>query len=222
MKICFLLIYILFSPLFIYSQKVEIIKDTVCLSGECFELQELKITKPIIYSKIQTTFDLFDNNEIFADYKERLNYKKKVFKDCKSLDELRGYGFEHYEIYFNSNNLLYISITVTSYRYPNENSCYLLFDLKKDEEVGIKLLKNKKKLIKVCLKKIKEKGYSEFLVDYNTLSQYRIDIDENGEISDIIFFSDNLENHNDPNYIDLYFSEVKPFIKSKYLKYLHQ
>lgn len=223
-KICFLLIYILFCPLIIYSQKVEIIKDTVCQSGECFVLQELKITKSKIYNKIQTTHNLFDNNEIFTDWKDRLNYKKKVFKDCKSFDELREiqYGFEDYEIYFNSNNLLYISTTVTAYGYPNEYTYYLLLDLKKDEEVGIKLLKNKKKLFKVCLKKIKEKGYTEFRFDYNNLFQYRIDIDKNGEISNIYFLFDNPENDKDPNYIDFSFIEIKPFIKSKYLKYFKQ
>lgn len=225
-KICFLLSYILFSPILIYSQKVEIIKDTVWLSNECFELQELEITKPVIYNKIQTTYNLFGNNKIFTDYKERLNYKKKVVKDCKSLNELLElqYGFENYEIHFNKNNLLNISISLQVYGSPYEDIKFFTFDIKKDKEIGDKLFKNKRRLFNMYLKKLREIEDSKIQVKYIFLSQYQIVTDEKGNISNLEFVFVNP----DPAYhgariyiIDFSLSEIKPFLKSKYLKYIN-
>lgn len=223
-KICFFLIYILFCPLFIYSQKVEIIKDTVCLFKECFELQELKINKPKIYKKIQSTYNLFDGVDTFTNYKERLKYKKKGIKDCKSLDELREiqYGFEDYEIYFDKNNILNISISIQAYGSPYENTKYLTFDIKKDKELGIKLFKNKKKLFKMCLEKITELENTEFINKYNSLSQYQIITDNKGNISNLEFVFINPENRTEADGVIFSFGEIKPFLKPKYLKSLNQ
>lgn len=42
----FLVICILFSSLSLYSQSVKIIKDSVCIDGKYYELQELTIHSP--------------------------------------------------------------------------------------------------------------------------------------------------------------------------------
>lgn len=224
-KICFfLLLYISFCPLFIYSQKVEIIKDTVCFSSECFEIQELEIHKPLIYNKIQKTYNLFDNNEVFTDYKMRLNHKKKNIKDCKSIDDLREiqYGFEDYEIYFNKNNLLNISIALQVYGSSYEDIKFYTFDIKKDKELGIKLFKNKKELFNKCLKKLTEINSTEIPVKYNSLSEYKIITEKKRDISNLVFVFVNPANRSESYEIVFSFSEIKPFLNSKYLKYFKQ
>lgn len=224
MKICFFLVNILFSPLIIYSQKVEIVKASVCLDNECFELQELKITKPLIYNKIQTTYNLFETNEIFTDWKDRLNHKKKVFKDCKSFDDLREiqYGFEKYQIYFNKNNLLNISIELQVSGSPYETIKFLTFDLRKDKDLGIKLFKNKKKLFNKYLKNITDDEGLNLEAEYNYLSQYEIITTQKGDQLSFMFLYVKPDNWKENYHVVLTTNEIKPFLKSKYLKYFKE
>lgn len=74
----FLVICILFSSLSLYSQSVKIIKDSVCIDGKYYELQELTITKQRCFFTIQRAFDIFDGAR-FQDYEYRLYYKKRRF-----------------------------------------------------------------------------------------------------------------------------------------------
>ncbi len=70
----------LFS-IFSYAQNGSILKDSVCISHDCFELQELKInTKNTkIYTKIQKSFDIF-NGLLFEIPEKRLQAKKDTLK----------------------------------------------------------------------------------------------------------------------------------------------
>ena len=80
-KNLFNIVLILLFSLSSYAQNVSVLKDSVCVSKECFELQELKIgTKNIgIYKRIQKSYDLF-NGTFFDSPEIRLNAKKRYFK----------------------------------------------------------------------------------------------------------------------------------------------
>lgn len=224
MKIYFFLIHIVFYPLISYSQKVEIVKDSVCLLNECLTIQELNIIKPQIYNIIQTTFNLFDGTQIFTDYNERLKFKKKILQDCNSFNDLRmiTYGFEDYEIYFNKNNLLNVSITLQAYGSPYETTEYLMFDLKEDKEIGIRLFKYKRQLFNWCLKKTTNLENTKFLQLNNYLSQYQLITNKEGDISNLEFIFRNPEDRTEVAVATFTYDEIKPFLKAKYLKYLNK
>ena len=76
-----LVVYILFCSLSLYSQSVKIIKDSVCIDGKYFELQELACGTPRVFHTIQEVFPIFGDTLFFGTYKERLNYKKKMILD---------------------------------------------------------------------------------------------------------------------------------------------
>lgn len=211
-------IYILLFPFFVYSQKIEVLKDTVCLSTQCFELQELKINKPLVYSQIQGVYHLFDN-KIFTHYEDRLSYKKKLFKEYKSEETLREsqYGFENYEIFFNKNDLLNLSISLQVYGSPYEDTRYFTFDLKKDKNIGCLLFKNKKNLIKTCLGKLEKIYHIKFSIKFDDLSNYKINEDENRNIYNLTFVFTNPENRDESYEVIFLYNEIKPYIKQKYL-----
>ncbi|MDN3606398.1 hypothetical protein [Kaistella yonginensis] len=219
--LCFLKICFLSFPLFVYSQKIEIIKDTVCLSGQCFEFQELKINKPLIYKEIQSAYHLFDN-KTFTKYEDRLSYKKRLFKEYKSEKTLQEsqYGFENYEIYFNKNNLLNMSISLQVYGSPYEDTKYFTFDLKEDKNISNLLFKNKKNLIKACLKKLEKIYQIKISLNFDNLSNYKINENESGDIYNLIFVFTNPKNRGESYEVNFSYDEIKPYIKQKYLTLL--
>ncbi len=204
-----------------YAQEVSILKDSVCTSKECFELQELKIgTKNIgIYKKIQKSYDLF-NGTFFDSAERRLNAKKDTLKNLISTNSLRDnqYGFENYKIYLNKNGLLNVSVYIQSYGSPWEDIVYYFFDEMNDTEVGENLFINKKMLLQVCRKKLKSDKSISFPI--NNLNQYKINTNTSGNITGInfIFYDEkNRTNSGYPEYsISFTWKEIKRFIASQY------
>lgn len=204
-----------------YAQEVSILKDSVCISKECFELQELKIgTKNIgIYKKIQKSYDLF-NGTFFDSPEKRLNAKKDTLKNLISTNSLRDnqYGFENYKIYLNKNGLLNVSVHIQSYGSPWEDTVYYFFDEMNDTEVGEKLFINKKMLLQVCRKKLKSDKSISFPI--NNLNQYKINANTSGNITGInfIFYDEkNRTNSGYPEYsISFTWKEIKRFIAPQY------
>ncbi|MBO9693612.1 hypothetical protein [Chryseobacterium sp.] len=204
-----------------YAQEVSILKDSVCISKECFELQELKIgTKNIgIYKKIQKSYDLF-NGTFFDSPEKRLNAKKDTLKNLISTNSLRDnqYGFENYKIYLNKNGLLNVSVHIQSYGSPWEDTVYYFFDEMNDTEVGENLFINKKMLLQVCRKKLKSDKSISFPI--NNLNQYKINANTSGNITGInfIFYDEkNRTNSGYPEYsISFTWKEIKRFIAPQY------
>lgn len=226
-------IFFLLFPSLVYSQKIEIVKDTVCFWEDCFDLQELTIiNKPLIYKKIQKTYDIFSgqNDTIYTDYRARLKYKKKLIKEYEPKEDMwqEQYGFEEYEIYFNKNNLLNISISLQIFGSPYEAIQYFTFDVEKDEYIGNSLFKNKQKLTRICLKKLREAYSSTFSteVDFSAepkyLSDYQINIDKKGNMSNLEFVFNGSGHYRNKAryYITFSYNEIKPYIKRQYLKRL--
>jgi len=208
-----------------YAQNVSVLKDSVCISKECFELQELKIgTKNTgIYKKIQKSYDLF-NGTFFDSPEKRLNAKKDTLKNLISTNSLRDnqYGFENYKIYLNKNGLLNVSVHIQSYGSPWEATVYYFFDEMNDKEIGDNLFINKKMLLQVCRKKLKTDKSISFPI--KNLHQYKINTNTSGSITgiDFIFYDEKKRtNSGYPEYsVSFTQKEIEKFIAPHYKKRL--
>lgn len=208
-----------------YAQNVSVLKDSVCVSKECFELQELKIeTKNTgIYKRIQKSYDLF-NGTFFDSPERRLNAKKDTLKNLISTNSLRDnqFGFEKYKIYLNKNGLLNISVHIQSYGSPWEDTVYYFFDELSDTEIGENLFVNKKILLQICRKKLKSDKSISFPM--NNLNQYKISTNDAGNITGInfIFYDEkNRTNSGYPEYsVSFTWKEIEKFIAPQYRKRL--
>ncbi len=220
-KYLFNILFIFLLSLSSYAQNVSVLKDSVCISQKCFELQELKIeTKNTgIYTKIQKSYDLF-NGTFFDSPEKRLNAKKDTLKNLISTNSLRDYqfGFEKYKIFLNKGGLLNISVHIRSYGSPWEDTVYYFFDEMNDTEVGEKLFVNKKILLQICRKKIKENNHIFFLI--KDLNQYKIDANAVGEMTGINFIFHDEKNKTNSGYPEYsaYFTwkEIEKFIAPHY------
>ncbi|RXM40774.1 hypothetical protein BOQ62_04185 [Chryseobacterium sp. CH21] len=224
-KYLFNILFIFLFSLSSYAQDVFVLKDSVCISKECFELQELKIeTKNTgIYKKIQKSYDLF-NGTFFDSPDKRLNAKKDTLKNLISTNSLRDnqYGFENYKIYLNKNGLLNVSLHIQSYGSPWEDTVYYFFDEMNDTEVGENLFVNKKMLLQVCRKKLKKDKTISFPI--KNLSQYKINTNIAGNITGIDFIFYDEKNRNNSGYPEYSVSftskEIEKFIAPQYKKRL--
>ncbi|MBE4949720.1 hypothetical protein [Chryseobacterium culicis] len=224
-KYLFNISFIFLFSLSSYAQNVSVLKDSVCISKKCFELQELKIgTKSTaIYKRIQKSYDLF--NGIFFDSPEkRLNAKKDTLKNLISTNSLRDnqYGFEKYKIFLNKNGLLNISVHIQSYGSPWEATVYYLFDEMNDTEVGDNLFINKKMLLQLCRKKLKTDKSISFPI--KNLSQYKINTNSEGKITGIDFIFNDEKNRTNSGYpeysVSFRWKDVEKFIALQYKKRL--
>ncbi|RLJ31676.1 hypothetical protein CLU97_1112 [Chryseobacterium sp. 7] len=224
-KYQFNIIFIFLFGLSSYAQNVSVLKDSVCVSKECFELQELKTgTKNTgIYKRIQKSYDLF-NGTFFDSPEKRLNAKKDTLKNLISTNSLRDnqFGFEKYKIYLNKNGLLNVSVHIQSYGSPWEDTVYYFFNELSDTEIGENLFVNKKVLLQICRKKLKSDKSMSFPM--NNLNQYKISTNIAGNITGInfIFYDEkNRTNSGYPEYsVSFTWKEIEKFIAPQYRKRL--
>lgn len=228
----FLVICILFSSLSLYSQSVKIIKDSVCIDGKYYELQELTITKQRCFFTIQRAFDIFDGAR-FQDYEYRLYYKKKTVLECGSMSRLEcgsfeclqkiGYAFEEYMINYEKNGILNLEIWVTGVGCPRSSVQFFTFDLNEDKNLGEDVFIYKDLLLKKYIRKLKaeftEEGdeYDEDDGKIIDLSQYKIETDTAGNIQKFVFYYDYLRMY---LFAEFSFEEIKPFLKPEFLRRL--
>ena len=230
----FLVVYILCSSLSLFSQPVKIIKDSVCIDGKYYELQELTITKQRCFFTIQRAFDIFDGAR-FQDYEHRLYYKKKAVLECGSMSRLEcgsfeclqkiGYAFEEYMINYEKNGILNLEIWVTGVGCPRSSVQFFTFDLNEDKNLGEDVFIYKDLLLKKYIRKLKaeftEEGdeYDEDDGKIIDLSQYKIETDTAGNIQKFVFYY---------YYFSMYlfaefsFEEIKPFLKPEFLRSLNE
>ena len=228
----FLVICILFSSLSLYSQSVKIIKDSVCIDGKYYELQELTITKQRCFFTIQRAFDIFDGAR-FQDYEHRLYYKKKAVLECGSMSRLEcgsfeclqkiGYAFEEYMINYEKNGILNQEIWVTGVGCPRSSVQFFTFDLNEDKNLGEDVFIYKDLLLKKYIRKLKaeftEEGdeYDEDDGKIINLSQYKIETDTAGNIQKFVFYYDYLRMY---LFAEFSLEEIKPFLKPEFLRRL--
>lgn len=218
------LLFICLSVFAFGQKQLIILKDSICYNHNYYQLQELKLpAKDIkIYKKIQNSYDIF-GGLFFENPEKRLNAKKTTLKKLLSEDILKDtqYGFEKYNIFFNRNKILNISIEIQSYGSPWEDTQYFCFDIDNDVEIGNALYINQSKLLQLCNKKLKEESKSFVMKD---LSKYRIDTNGEGKIMGIsfIFFDfSNRTNSGYPQYqISFSWNEIEKYISPKYKKLL--
>ena len=231
-----LVVYILCSSLSLYSQQVEIIKDSVCIDGVWRELQELTFTHPQIYCAIQEDYNDFDT--IFTDYKERLNYKKKLILDCngswKCLRE-KDYVLEYYEINYQKNGILNATLCVENFVNTFIGIYLFTFDLIEDKNLREDVFINKDKLLEIYREKIEEdykdvkKDNDAYADDDNFfsddediapthLSQYKIETDSLGKVVFFRFYYPFRWNMR--LLAEFSFEEIKPFLKPEFLRRL--
>ena len=226
------MICILFSSLSLYSQSVKIIKDSVCIDGKYYELQELTITKQRCFFTIQRAFDIFDGAR-FQDYEYRLYYKKKTVLECGSMSRLEcgsfeclqkiGYAFEEYMINYEKNGILNLEIWVTGVGCPRSSVQFFTFDLNEDKNLGEDVFIYKDLLLKKYIRKLKaeftEEGdeYDEDDGKIIDLSQYKIETDTAGNIQKFVFYYDYLRMY---LFAEFSFEEIKPFLKPEFLRRL--
>lgn len=228
----FLVICILCSSLSLYSQSVKIIKDSVCIDGKYYELQELTITKQRCFFTIQRAFDIFDGAR-FQDYEHRLYYKKKAVLECGSMSRLEcgsleclqkiGYAFEEYMINYEKNGILNLEIWVTGVGCPRSSVQFFTFDLNEDKNLGEDVFIYKDLLLKKYIRKLKaeftEEGdeYDEDDGKIIDLSQYKIETDTAGNIQKFVFYYAYFRMY---LFAEFSFEEIKPFLKPEFLRRL--
>ncbi|WP_265429371.1 hypothetical protein [Chryseobacterium sp. YIM B08800] len=129
------------------------------------------------------------------------------------------YGFEKYKILFDKKGLLNLSMKIQSYGSPWENTKYYLFDINDDTEIGENLFINKKMLLNLCNKKIKNQVGKCF--NMKSLSQYKINTNNMGKGVDISFIFYDKSGY--PQYLALFkWKEIENFISKKYKNLLLQ
>ena len=208
------------------SQNIIILKDSVLVDSKYFILEDLKINiqdeiiQNNIYKITQNSFNLFDLPFPILP-EERVKMKKDTITKYVLEDQLKesNAGFEHFEIYFNRDNFLNMSISIQSYGSAWESIQYYCFDLTNGSNLGEKLFINQKKLLKKIKKNLKQQDLNIAKVDLNN---YKIISDENNFFTgiDFIFFdTENYKNGGYEEYITHFnLNEIKKFISPSYCK----
>ena len=208
---------------------IEIIKDSVCVGGDCWELQELTITQPHVYRTIQEV-QYFIKDIFFSDYKDRLSFKKKSLLLCEGLEDsieclmYYAYPFERYDINYEKNGILNFEMGASFVYSLSWDLFSFTFDLKEDKNLGEDIFVNKDKLLRIYRKKLKvvfremEEEFDDNDVERIDLSQYDIVTDTAGNILSFVFIYHFFKSI----YWDVSFSfeEIKPFLKPEFLRRL--
>ena len=159
--------------------QITILKDSVQIGEQYYLLEEPELTSQ--YDQVAMSFyQKLRNKAIVSSYfsaapKQRLKAKKDTLKALVADGGLReaGYGFEHYELFYNQSGLLNLSVSIQSYGSPFESRQAYCFDLITGEMVGKALFVNHKVLLKMLGDKLKtqKKGLA---LNLETLDQYEI------------------------------------------------
>jgi hypothetical protein len=218
-----MLIFFIFSA---KSQNLKILKDSIFIDSSYLIIEELKINinnekvTNKIYAITQSTYEILDK-PFLGKPEERIKKKKdsiniRILEN--SLRELNT-GFENYEIYFDRNNIINISIALQSYGSPWEAIQYYCFDLKNGERVGVDLFVKKQILLEKIRKKLNQKNINLSL-KLNDLLNFKIITDKERNISGInfsIFDTKNLRNSGyEEHIINFKKNEIIKHISSKY------
>lgn len=224
-----ILLFVLFS-VSATSQNLKILKDSVFVDSSFFVIEELKINlnnekvKNKIYTVTQKTYEIFDKPFV-GNPTIRIKMKKDTISDRILKNTLResNSGFEHYEIYYDQNDIINISIAIQSYGSPWEAIQYYCFDLINGETIGINLFVNQHMLLKKIKNKIKEQDVN-LSIKLNDLLNFKINTDRNKNSSGIDFSIFDTENYRNSGYeefiVHFEWNEIEKFISPVFKKRL--
>mgnify|MGYP003425502607 CR=1 FL=1 len=151
----FKIVLFIFFSITAYSQNLKILKDSIFIDSNFMRIEELKINsnnekvKNKIYSITQSAYEIFEK-PLLCLPEQRIKAKKDTLSNRVLKDALRetNSGFEHYEIYYDQNNIINISISLQSYGSPWEAIQYYCFDLNNGKRIGSNLFVNQQMLLK--------------------------------------------------------------------------
>lgn len=210
------------------AQQVSILKDSVQIGEQYYVLEEPQLANQYsnvamdIYKKVR-------NKSIMSSYlsatpAQRLKAKKDILKTLIANGTLReaGYGFEHYELFYDQVGLLNLSVSIQSFGSPFESRQAYCFDLSTGKILGNGLFVNHKGLLKVVGDKLKlqKKGLK---LNLETLDQYEI-VHHKGVIDGIKFLITDTVNYRNSGYeifeVDLNRKEIASYLVPEFKKRL--
>lgn len=210
------------------SQNLNIINDSILIDNSYFKLEELRIISKNqlinhrIYKTIQSTYNIFDG-VYFDTPEERIKIKKDTLSRRIVENRLResNSGFEHYEIYYDKNNIINLSISIQSYGSPWEGIKYYCFDLNTGKKIGLDLFLKQDKLLKEIRTKLKIQG-TKIGVKRNDLLNFKILVDRSKYVKGIDFSIFDTENYRNGGYeefiVHFDWTEIKEYLSSIYKK----
>ena len=204
MKNKIILLFLIFFSISLNSQNLKILKDSVFADSNFLVIEELKINindeivKNKIYAVTQNTYDLFDKPFVGKPEK-RIKIKKDSLSKKILENRLKesNSGFEHYEIYYDKNKIINLSIAIQSYGSPWEAKQYYCFDLNNGKRIGLNLFVNQQTLLKKIRNKLKEEEVN-LSIKVNHLSNFKIITNKN--ISGVDFSIFDTENYRNSGY----------------------
>ncbi|WP_269236273.1 hypothetical protein [Flavobacterium flavigenum] len=222
------ILFTIFFPIFVNGQNFKILNDSILIDNSYLKLEELKIIskneviRTKIYKIIQSTYDIFDGL-YFDTPEERIKIKKDTLSKRILENRLResNSGFEHYEIYYDKNNIINLSISIQSYGSPWEGIKYYCFDLNTGKRIGLDLFLKQDKLLKEIRNILKNQG-TKIYVKRNDLLNFKILVDKSKQVRGIDFSIFDTENHRNGGYEEfiVHFDriEIKEYLSFIYKK----
>lgn len=209
------------------SQTVQILKDSVLFESNYYVLEEVKFKAGnqhtvAIYGEIQNAFDIF-NKPSFEAPEKRIQAKKDTLLELISNNELRqaNYGFEQYNIFYDKNQLLNLSVHLQSYGSPFEATRYYCFDLNTGKNIGSQLFINPTALLK-CIKSRLKKQNGKLQPNLKALEDFKITTDSKNKITGISFMVADSENYRNSGYeqfeVVFTWKEIQKYIAPSFKK----
>ena len=200
------MLLLVFFSITVNSQNIKILKDSVLIDSSFFVIEELEINsnnekvKNKIYAVTQNAYEIFDKPFV-GNPKIRILMKKDTISNRILNNTLResNSGFEHYEIYYDKNDIVNFSIAIQSYGSPWEEIQYYCFDLNNGKRIGLDLFVNQKTFLKKCKSKLSDQSI-KLSVKKNDLSNFKILTDKNKHITGVDFSIFDTENYRNSGY----------------------
>jgi hypothetical protein len=224
----FIALVLIFFSISVNSQNLKILKDSVFVDSSFLVIEELKINSNIeeannkIYAITQNTYEIFEKPFV-GKPEERIKMKKDTISNRILKNTLResNSGFEHYEIYYDKNNIINISIAIQSYGSPWEAIHYYCFELNNGKRVGINLFVNQQIILKKIGKKLKDQDIN-LSIKPNDLLNFKIITDKNKNISGIDFSIFDTKNYRNSGYeefiVHFEWKEIEKYISPIFKK----
>lgn len=210
------------------AQQISILKDSVQIGKQYYVLEEPKLANEYnsvsmdIYKKMRSKSIM--GSYFMASPQLRLKAKKDTLKALIANGELRqaGYGFEHYEVFYDQAGLLNLSVNLQSYGAPFETRKAYFFDLSTGKTIGKALFVDHNGLVKMVGDKLKmqKKGLK---INLGVLDQYEM-ISKGHGIEGIRFLIMDTVNYRNSGYeifeVDLNKKEIAPYLTPEFRKRL--
>lgn len=209
------------------AQSAAILKDSVAIGPDYYVLEELSLdvknaNASEIYKRIRSSSGIMEST-IFLSPEQRLRAKKDTLQVLVTDGTLReaGYGFEHYQVLYDKEELLNLSVLVQSYGSAFQTRQYYCFDLAADKEIAGTLFIDHNGLLKAISDRLanQQAGISAGPGD---LGKYRLIAGSDGLIEGIRFFVEDTLNYRNGGYQmhETYFEmkEIAPYIAPAYRK----